>query len=100
MDTLRKKNFMLLGRTVSQKNAMITCKIQSCTFVLINNFEILQVSTAFFSDTVQPRNLKFVLHINPYGYSLQKKFHVPRLLSFCENCDDNLQIASHFSQVL
>ena len=66
-------------------------KIQSCTFALINNFEILQVSIAFFSDTVRPRNLKFFLYINPYGYSMQTKFHVPRSHSFREKCDDNLQ---------
>ena len=55
---------------------------------LINNFEILQVSIAFFSDTVRPRNLKFFLYINPYGYSMQTKFHVPRSHSFREKCDD------------
>ena len=62
MDTLCKPNFMFLGHTVFEKNAMITCKIQSCTFALINNFEILQVSIAFFSDTVQPskREIFFV----------------------------------------
>ena len=60
--------------TVFEKNAMMTCKIQSCTIVLINNFEILQVSMTFFSDTVRPRNLKFILYINQYGYSLQKNF--------------------------
>ena len=59
MDTLCKPNFMFLGRTLFEKNAMITCKNQSCTIVIINNFEILQVSIAFFSDTVRPRNLKF-----------------------------------------
>ena len=96
---------------------MISCKIQSSTIVLINNFEILQVSIAFFSDTVPPRNLKFILNINPYGYSMQKKFHVSRSHSFQERCDDNLQelkvaqlsyqttlkfykLASHFSPIL
>ena len=91
IDTLCKKNFMFLGRTVLEKNAMISCKIQSCTIVLINNFEILQYSIAFFSDTVRPRNLKFILYINPYEYSLQKKFHVPRSLSFWEKCNDIMQ---------
>ena len=85
MDTLCKPNFMFLGRTLFEKNAMITWKIQSCTIVLINNFEILQVSIAFFSDTVRPRNLKFFLYINPYGYSLQTKFHVPRSHTFRDN---------------
>ena len=65
--------------------------IQSCTFALINNFELLQVSIAFFSDTVRPRNLKFFLYINPYGYSMQTKFHVPRSHSFREKCDEILQ---------
>ena len=74
MDTLCKQNFMFLGRTLFEKNAMITSNIQSCTIVLINNFEILQVSIIFLSDTVRPRKLKFVLYINPYGYSMQNKF--------------------------
>ena len=75
-------------------------KIQSCTIVLINNFEILQISIAFSSDTVRPRNLKFFLYINPYGYSLQTKFHVPRSHTFPGKCDDNLKLASHFSPIL
>ena len=44
--------------------------------------EILEVIIAFFSNTVQLKNLKCFLHINPYGYSMQTKFHVPRLHSF------------------
>ena len=56
---------MFVGRTVFEKNVMITCKIQSFTIVLTNNFEILQVNIAFFSDTVRPRNLKIILNINP-----------------------------------
>ena len=100
MNTFFKPNFMFLGHTLFEKNAMITCKIQSCTIVLINNFEILQVSIAFFSDTVRPRNFKFVLYINPYRYSLQTKFHVPRSHTFREKCDDNLKLASHFSTML
>ena len=92
MDTLCKPNFMLLDSTLFETNAMITCKIQSSKIVLINNFEILQVSIAFFSDTVQPWNLKFFLYINPYGYSLQTKFHVPRSHTFREKCDDNSKL--------
>ena len=96
MDTLCKPNFMFLGHTIFELNAMI----QSCTFALMNNFEILKVSIAFFSNTVQPRNFKFFLYINPYGYSMQTKFHVPRSLSFREKCDDILKLASHFSPIL
>ena len=97
MDTLCKPNFMFLGRTLIEKNAMI---IQSCTIVLINNFEILQVSIAFFSDTVRPWNLTFFLYIDRYGYSLQTKFDVPRSHTFREKCNDNLKLASHFSPIL
>ena len=57
----------------------------------MNNFEILQNNIVFFSDTVRPKNLKFFLYINPYGYSLQTKFHVPWSHTFREKCDDNLQ---------
>ena len=60
----------------------------------------LEISIALFSDTVWPRNLTFFLYINPYGYSLQTKFHVPRSHTFRENCDDNLKLASHFSTIL
>ena len=111
-------------------------KIRSCTFALINNFEILQASIAFISDTVQT-SLKFYesashfspilcdrenwnffyIIINPYGYSMQTKFHIPRSHSFREICDDNLEkfkvarspkwttlkffkLASHFSPIL
>ena len=53
MDTLCKPNFMFLGRTVLEKNAMITCKnskLHNCFFYinLINNFEILQVIDRIF----------------------------------------------------
>ena len=91
MDTLCKSNFMFIGCTIFEKNAIITCKNSKFTIVLINNFKIIQVSIAFFSDTVRPRNLKFFLYINPYGYSLQTKFHVPRSHNFREKCDDNLE---------
>ena len=100
MDTLCKLNFMFLCHTVFEKNAMITCKNSNLLFALINIFEILQVSIAFFSDTVRPRNLKFFLYINPYGYYMQNKFHVPRSHSFREKCDDILKLALHFSPIL
>ena len=100
MDTLCKPNFIFLNRTVFEKNAMITCKIQSCTIVLINNFEILQVRIAVFSDTVRQKNLNFFLYINPHGYSMQTKFHFLRLHSFREKCDDIMKIASNFSPIL
>ena len=87
---------MFLGRTVFEEITMITCKIESCTIVLMNNFEILQVSIACFSDSVRPSNLNFILYINAYGYSLQKNVHFPLSHSFQENCDDIMKLAIAF----
>ena len=99
MNTLCKPNFMFLGRTVFDEKCDDNLqKFKVTQFALINNFEILQVDIAFFSNTVRPRNLKFILYFNPYGYSMQTKFHVPRSHSFWEN--DNLKFASHFSPIL
>ena len=56
-----KKNFKFLGYTVSEKNAMLTCKF-SKLFIMANvQLWILQVIIAFFSKTVWPRNMKFGL---------------------------------------
>ena len=74
MDTLCKKISCSSFAQFSRKIRWYLAKIQSCTIVLINNFEILQVSIPFFFDTVRQRNLKFILHINPYGFSVQKNF--------------------------
>ena len=65
---------MFFGRTVFEKNAMITCKIHH-TFLRYCATEELEI----------------FLYINPYEYSMQTKFHVPRSHSFREKCDDNLQ---------
>ena len=85
MDTLCKPNFMFLGRTLFEK-------MRSRKNVFCNDKFNLKVSIALFSDTVRPRNLKFFLYINPYGYSLQTKFHVPRSHTFREKCDDNSKL--------
>ena len=53
---------MFLGCTLFKKNAMLTCKIQICSIVLINNFEFLHDSIAFISNTVPPKNIKFGLY--------------------------------------
>ena len=91
IDTLYKKSLMFLGRTELEKNAMITCKIHSCTIVLINNFENLQLIIAFFSNSVQPRNMKVFWILTCIDTLYKKKIHVPRLHSFQEKCNDNLQ---------
>ena len=60
---------------------------------------LLEISIALFSDTVRLRFLKFFFHINPYGYSMQTKFHISRSHSFGEKCDDILKLALHFSPI-
>ena len=95
-----KKNFKFLGRTVSEKNAMLTCKISKlfiranvqlcCLLGRMCNFEFLQVIIAFFSKTVWPRNMKFGLHRVSIWVNIQKKFQVPRSHSIGEKCDANL----------
>ena len=74
MDTLCKKNFMFLDHTVFEKNAMIALKIQTCTIVLINNFDIFQVSIAFFFYSVRPRNLKFFCILTRMDTPCKKNF--------------------------
>ena len=45
-------NFMFLGRTVFEKNAMANLQqIQCCTIVLINNFDISDTAMLYFSES-------------------------------------------------
>ena len=86
-----KKNFKFLGRTVSEKNAMLTCKISK--LFIRANVQLwigLQIIIAFFSKTVWPRNMKFGLHRVSIWVNIQKKFQVPRSHSIGEKCDANL----------
>ena len=93
-----KKNFKFLGRTVLEKNAMLTCKISKLFIRTIVQLWILQVIIAFFSKTVRPRNMKFDLQRVSIWVNIQKKFQVPRSYSIGEKCDANFKISSHFSR--
>ena len=96
MNTLCKQNFMFLGRTVFNKNAMISCKNSKlhnspnkqllCDRRTWNRFCILshvdtlckpnfflQVFIVFFSKTVRVRNMKFVLHWVSIWVNIQNK---------------------------
>ena len=53
MGTLYEKNFMFLGHTVFERNAMITC---------------------IFLQYCATEENEFFLYINPYGYFMQKDF--------------------------
>ena len=91
-----KKNFKFLGHTVSEKSAMLTCKISKLFIRTIVQLWILQVIIAFFSKSVRPRNMKFDLQRVFIWVNIQKKFQVPRSHSIGEECDDNFKISSHF----
>ena len=107
------RSYTVFKNSKLQKNAMILCDLKIfcilTQWILYAN-QISRSSVGQFSRKMQwlleisialpPRNLKFFLYINPYGYSMQTKFHVPRSHSFWENCDDFLKLASHFSPIL
>ena len=85
-----KTNLKFLGRTVSEKNAMLTCKISKLFIRTIVQLWILQVIIAFFSKSVWPRNMKFGLKKVFIWVNIQKKFQVPLSHSVGEKCDANL----------
>ena len=93
-----RKNFKFLGHTVSEKNAMLTCKISKLFIRTIVQLWIFQVIIAFFSKTVRPRNMKFDLQRVSIWVNIQKKFQVFRSHSIGEKCDANFKLSSHFSQ--
>ena len=71
-----KINFKFLGRTVLEKNAMLTCKILKLFIRTIVQLWIFQAIITFFSKTVRPRNMKFFCIEYPYGliYKINFKF--------------------------
>ena len=92
MDTLCKPNFMFFVHTVFEKNAMITCK-NSKSHIRPNKqlWNFRSYHRIFLRYCATEELVIFFLYINPYGYSMQTKFHVPRSHSFWWKCDDNLQ---------
>ena len=144
MDTLCKPNFMFLGRTVYEKNVMITCKISKLFIRTIVQLWILQVIHSFREKCDD--NLKLASHFSPilcdrgtwnffyilthmdtsckpnfmflgrtvYEKNVMITCKISKLFirtivqlwilqvihSFREKCDDNLKLASHFSQIL
>ena len=72
-----KKNFKFLGRTVSEKSAML---ISSYHRIFLQNC------------ATEKHEIWF-----PY---IQKKFQVPRFNSIGEKCNDNFKLSSHFSPKL
>ena len=80
-----KKNFKFLGRTVSEKNAMLTCKISKLFIRTIVQLWIFASIITFFSKSVRPRNMKFGLQRVSIWVNTQKQFKVPRSHSIREN---------------
>ena len=79
---------MFLGRTVFEKNAMLTCKIQSCRIVLTLNF--LQFSITSFEYCATEKHQIFLYKVYK-KVNIYTKFHVPWSQSIREKRDANLQ---------
>ena len=92
---IQKKHFKFLGRTVLEKNAMLTCKISK---LFIRTIVQLWIIIEFFAKSVRPRNMKFGLQRVSIWVNIQKKFQVPRSHSIGEKCDANFKLSSHFSR--
>ena len=93
-----KKNFKFLGRTVSEKNAILTCKISKLFIRTIVQLWIFASYHRIFSKSVRPRNMKFGLQRVSIWVNIQKKFQVPRSHSIGEKCDANFKLSLHFSR--
>ena len=79
-----KINFKFLGRTVSEKSAML----------------ISRYHRIFLENCVTEEHTKFGLHRVSIWVNIQKKFQVPRSHSIGEKCDANFKVSSHFSRKL
>ena len=90
-----KINFKFLDRTVSEKNARLSCKISMLLITTIVQLWILQVIIAFFSKTVPPRNMKFFCKEYPYGfiYKINFKFLI------CTVSDKNEMLTCKISKL-
>ena len=82
-----KKNCQFLGHTVSEKNAMLTCKI-SKLFIRANvQLWIFPSYHRIFLENCLTEEHQFVLHRSSIWVNIQKKFQVPRSHSIGEKCD-------------
>ena len=82
-----KKNFKFLGRTVSEKSAML---FSSYHRIFLENC-VTEEHEIWFA---------FGLHRVSIWVNIQKKFQVPRSHSIGEKCDTNFKLSSHFSRKL
>ena len=75
-------------------------KFKSCLLRQLYNFEFLQVIIAFFSKTVQPSHMKFILQRVSIWVNKENKFQVSRSHCIGQKCDTNCKISSQFSRKL
>ena len=76
-----KKNFKFLGRTVSEKSAM-----------LISSYHPIFLEKC----VIEEHEIWFAKSI--HWVNIQKKFQVPRSHSIGEKCDANFKLSSHLSR--
>ena len=69
-----KKNFKFLGRTVSEKNAMLTCKISKLFIRTIATLNFCKVSSHFSRKVCDRGTWNLVCKEYPYGLIYKKNF--------------------------
>ena len=98
------KNFKFFGRKVSEKNAMLTCKISKLFIRRIVQLWIFASYHRIFLKKLCDRGTwNFFTYIFAYSIHMgyyTKKFQVPRSHSIGEKCDANFKLSSHFSRKL
>ena len=93
-----KKNFKFLGRTVSEKNAMLICKISNLFNRTIVQLWIFASYHRIFLEKCVTEEHEIGLQRVSIWVNIQKKFQVPRSHSIGEKCDANFKLSSHFSR--
>ena len=93
-----KKNFKFLGFTVSEKNAMLICKISKLFIMTIVQLWIFASYHRIFLEkcATEEHEIWFAKSIHMGLYT--KKFQVSRSHSIGEKCDANFKLSSHFSR--
>ena len=97
-----RKNFIFLGCTVLEKNAMLTCKI-SKLFIRTNcaTLKFCKLSSHFAQKLYNGWTWNLVFYESIHAWvNIQKKFHFPRLHSIGEKCDANLQNSKLFIRTI
>ena len=90
------KDFKFLGHTVSEKNAMLTCKISKLFIWTILQLWISTRYHRIFLENCETKEHEIFFHRMSIWINIQKNFQVSRSHIMGEKCDANFKISSHF----